>query len=78
MVARFRETIPTEVHFVIRDLEKFRILTKITILSFFRKLDFLGVSQSGKALCNRREMSGWQLVRHCYFMQNRVLRDEMG
>ena len=33
-----------EVHFVIRDLEKFRILTEITILPFFRKLDFLGVS----------------------------------
>ena len=34
-----------EVSFVIRDLEKFRILTEITILPFFRKLDFFRVSQ---------------------------------
>ena len=30
-----------EVRFVIRDLENFRILTEITILPFFKKLDFL-------------------------------------
>ena len=35
-----------EVRFVIRDLEKFWIFTEITILPFFRKLDFLGVSHS--------------------------------
>ena len=29
-----------EVRFVIRDLEKFQILTEITILPFFRKLGF--------------------------------------
>ena len=34
-----------EVRFIIRDLEKFRILTEITILPFFRKLDFSQVLQ---------------------------------
>ena len=35
-----------KVHFVIQDLEKFRIFIKITILPFLRKLDFLGVSHN--------------------------------
>ena len=34
-----------EVCFIIRDLEKFRILIEITILSFFRKLEFSKVLQ---------------------------------
>ena len=32
-----------EVHFVIRDLEKFRISIEITILPFFRKLEIYQV-----------------------------------
>ena len=34
-----------EVRFVIRDLEKFRIFTKITVLPFFRKFEFSQVLQ---------------------------------
>ena len=34
-----------EVRFVIQNLEKFLILTEITIFPFFKKLDFLRVSQ---------------------------------
>ena len=34
-----------EVRFVIRDLEKFRIFTEMTILPFFRKLEFSRVLQ---------------------------------
>ena len=43
-----------EVHFVIRDLEKFRILTEITILPFFRKSKFSRVLhiRGGFAECN--------------------------
>ena len=40
-----REDSNGEVRFVIRDLEKFRIFTEITILPFFRKLEFSRVSQ---------------------------------
>ena len=41
MLTRFHETILTvKSSFCIRDLEKFRISTKITILPFFRKLEF--------------------------------------
>ena len=36
----------SEVRFVIQDLEKFRILTEITILPFFRKLEFCRVLHS--------------------------------
>ena len=46
VVARFRKTIPTVVRFVIQDLEKFQIFTKITILPLFRKLEFSRVLQS--------------------------------
>ena len=37
VVARFCETIPTV---VIQDVEKFRILSEITILPFFKKLEY--------------------------------------
>ena len=48
MVAKFRETIPTvKIRFVIRDLENFQIFTEITILPFFRKLEFSWVLQIG-------------------------------
>ena len=36
-----------EVHFLIRDLEKFRVLTKIIVLPFFRKLKFSRVLHVG-------------------------------
>ena len=39
-----------EVRFVIRDLENFQILTEITILSFFTKLEFFGVFQIGNIM----------------------------
>ena len=46
MVAKFRETDSNgEVPFVIRDLEKFRVLTEITVLPFFRKFEFSWVLQ---------------------------------
>ena len=34
-----------EIRFIIRDLEKFWIFTEITILPFFRKMEFSRVSQ---------------------------------
>ena len=52
-----------EVRFIIRDLENFRILTKITILPFFIKLDFLGVSQ---ALYQPPRSGGTSVVREFY------------
>ena len=40
-----REDSNGEVRFIIRDLEKFRILTEITVLPFFQKLEFFRVLQ---------------------------------
>ena len=41
-----RDNFNGEVRFIIRDLEKFRIFTKITILPFLRKLEFSRVLHS--------------------------------
>ena len=45
VLARFHDDSNGEVRFVIRDLEKFQILIEITILPFFRKLEFSRVLQ---------------------------------
>ena len=45
VLTRFHDDSNGEVRFVIRDLEKFQILIEITILPFFRKLEFSRVLQ---------------------------------
>ena len=44
-----RDNLNGEVRFVIRDLEKFRILIEITVLPVFRKLEFSQVLHSSLA-----------------------------
>ena len=49
-IQRSRDDSNGEIRFIIRDLEKFWIFTEMTILPFFRKLDFLGVSQGNSTI----------------------------
>ena len=48
-----------EIHFVIQDLENFRVFTKMTILPFFRKLEFSWVLQPGGSPELGKGNSGW-------------------
>ena len=50
-----------EVRFLIQDLEKFRILTEITLLPFFRKVEFSqGFIEEGHKTNKKRKYVGQQ------------------